>query len=58
MGLKVINSDNAFTKLLVKEKIALKFADHTPKESEKRDKIRTRSNSIAGMLLSMDLEGL
>lgn len=57
MGLKVINSDNAFTKLLGKEKMSLKFADHTPKEIEKRDKIRSRSKSIAGMQLSMALEG-
>ena len=32
MGLKVINSDNAFTRLLCKEQISLKFADHTRKE--------------------------
>jgi len=57
IGLKVINSDNAFTKLLGKEKMSLKFADHTPKEIEKRDKIRSRSKSIAGMQLSMALEG-
>ena len=57
MGLKVINSDNAFTRLLGKEKLSLKFADHTPKEIEKRDKIRDRSKQIAGMQLSMALQG-
>ena len=57
MGLKVINSDNAFTSLLNKEKMSLKFADHTPKEIEKRDKIRDRSKSIAGMQLAKALEG-
>ena len=57
MGLKVINSDNAFTRLLGKEKLSLKFADHTPKEIEKRDKIRDRSKQVAGMQLSMALQG-
>ena len=57
MGLEVINSDNAFTRLLGKEKLSLKFADHTPKEIEKRDKIRDRSKQIAGMQLSMALQG-
>ena len=57
MGLKVINSDNAFTRLLGKEKLSLKFADHTPKEIEKRDKIRDRSKQVAGMQLSIALQG-
>ena len=57
MGLKVINSDNAFTRLLGKEQMSLKFADHTPAEIEKRDKIRDRSKSIAGMQLAKALEG-
>ena len=56
MGLKVINSDNA-TRLLGKEKLSLKFADHTFKEIEKRDKIRDRSKSIAGMQLYIALQG-
>ena len=57
MGLKVINSDNAFTRLLGKERMSLKFADHTPKEIEKRDKIRDRSKQVAGMQLSLALQG-
>ena len=57
MGLKVINSDNAFTSMLNKEKMSLKFADHTPAEIEKRDKIRDRSKSIAGMQLAIALQG-
>ena len=57
MGLKVINSDNAFTRLLGKEQMSLKFADHTPAEIEKRDNIRSKSKAIAGMQLSMALEG-
>ena len=57
MGLKVINSDPVFTTLLGKEQISLKFADHTPKEIEKRDKIRERSKQVAGMQLSLALQG-
>ena len=57
MGLKVINSDNAFTSMLNKEKMSLKFADHTPKEIEKRDKIRDKSKAVAGMQLSIALQG-
>ena len=57
MGLKVINSDNAFTSMLNKEKMSLKFADHTPAEIEKRDNIRSKSKAIAGMQLSMALQG-
>ena len=57
MGLKVINSDNAFTRLLGKEQMSLKFADHTPAEIEKRDKIRDRSKQVAGMQLAKALEG-
>ena len=57
MGLKVINSDNAFTSLLNKEKMSLKFADHTPAEIEKRDNIRSKSKAVAGMQLAKALEG-
>ena len=57
MGLKVINSDNAFTRLLGKEQMSLKFADHTPAEIEKRDNIRSKSKAIAGMQLGKALEG-
>ena len=57
MGLKVINSDNAFTNMLNKEKMSLKFADHTPAEIEKRDKIRDKSKQVAGMQLAMALQG-
>ena len=37
--------------------MSLKFADHTPAEIEKRDNIRSKSKSIAGMQLAKALEG-
>ena len=57
MGLKVINSDNAFASKLKKEKMSLDFATHNEKEIIKRDKIRSQSKRVAGMQLSMALEG-
>jgi len=57
MGLKVINSDSAFESKLKKEKMTLDFATHDEKQIIKRDKIRSQSKRIAGMQLSMALEG-
>jgi len=57
MGLKVINSDSAFESKLKKEKMTLNFATHDEKQIIKRDKIRSQSKRIAGMQLSMALEG-
>jgi len=57
MGLKVINSDRAFENKLKKEKMTLDFATHDEKQIIKRDKIRSQSKRIAGMQLSMALEG-
>ena len=57
MGLKVINSDNAFASKLKKEKMTLDFAAHDEKEIIKRDKIRSQSKRIAGMQLGKALEG-
>ena len=57
MGLKVINSDRAFESKLKKEKMTLDFATHDEKQIIKRDKIRSQSKRIAGMQLSMALEG-
>ena len=57
MGLKVINSDNAFASKLKKEKMSLDFAAHNEKEIIKRDKIRSQSKRVAGMQLNMALEG-
>ena len=57
MGLKVINSDNAFVSKLKREKLTLDFAAHDEKEIIARDKIRSRSKQIAGMQLGTALEG-
>ena len=57
MGLKVINSDNVFTSALKKEHMSLDFAAMDKKEIEKRDKIRSRAKSVAGMQLKLALEG-
>ena len=57
MGLKVINSDNAFVSKLKREKLTLDFAAHDEKEIIARDKIRSRSKQVAGMQLGTALEG-
>ena len=57
MGMKVINSDNAFVSKLKREKMTLDFATHDEKEIQARDKIRSKSKRIAGMQLNMALEG-
>ena len=57
MGMKVINSDNAFVSKLKREKLTLDFATHNEKEIIARDKIRSKSKRIAGMQLNMALEG-
>jgi len=57
MGLKVINSDNAFVSKLKREKLTLDFATHNEKEIIARDKIRANSKRIAGMQLSKAIEG-
>ena len=57
MGLKVIDSDNAFVSKLKREKLTLDFATHNEKEIIARDKIRAKSKQVAGMQLSMALEG-
>ena len=57
MGLKVIDSDNAFVSKLKREKLTLNFAAHNEKEIIARDNIRSKSKQVAGMQLSMALEG-
>ena len=57
MGLKVINSDSSFSRMLSKEKMSLDFATHNEKEIERRDKIRSKSKRVAGMQLKSALEG-
>ena len=46
MGLKVINSDNAFARALEKEKMSLNFATQDAKEIARRDEIRAKAPEI------------
>ena len=57
MGLKVINSDNAFGRALEKEKMSLNMATQDAKEIARRDDIRARAKTLTGVQLRMALEG-
>ena len=57
MGLKVINSDNIFSRALEKEKMSLNMATQDAKEIARRDAIRTRAKARTGVQLKLALEG-
>jgi len=57
MGLKVINSDNAFGRALEKEKMSLNMATQDAKEIARRDEIRAKAKKLTGVQLRMALEG-
>jgi len=57
MGLKVINSDNAFAAALNKEKMSLNMATTDAKEIARRDEIRTKAKARTGVQLKLALEG-
>ena len=57
MGLKVINSDNAFARALEKEKMSLNMATQDAKEIARRDEIRAKAKKLTGVQLRMALEG-
>jgi len=57
MGLKVINSDNAFGRALEKEKMSLNMATQDAKEIARRDEIRTKAKARTGVQLKLALEG-
>ena len=57
MGLKVINSDNAFARALEKEKMSLNFATQDAKEIARRDEIRAKAKARTGTQLKLALEG-
>jgi len=57
MGLKVINSDNAFSRALEKEKMSLNFATQDAKEIARRDEIRAKAKARTGTQLKLALEG-
>ena len=57
MGLKVINSDNAFSRALEKEKMSLNMATQDAKEIARRDEIRAKAKARTGVQLKLALEG-
>ena len=57
MGLKVINSDNAFAAALNKEKMSLNMATQDAKEIARRDEIRAKAKARTGVQLKLALEG-
>ena len=57
MGLKVINSDNAFSRALEKEKMSLNMATTNTKEIARRDEIRAKAKARTGVQLKLALEG-
>ena len=57
MGLKVINSDNAFAAALNKEKMSLNMATTDAKEIARRDDIRSKAKARTGVQLKLALEG-
>ena len=57
IGLKVINSDNAFARALDKEKMSLSMATTNEKEIARRDDIRAKAKARTGVQLKLALEG-
>ena len=57
MGLKIINSDNAFASALNKEKMSLNMATQDAKEIARRDDIRSKAKARTGVQLKLALEG-
>ena len=57
MGLKIINSDNAFASALNKEKMSLNMATQDAKEIARRDEIRSKAKERTGVQLKLALEG-
>ena len=55
--LKIINSDNAFSRALEKEKMSLNMATTNEKEIARRDEIRAKAKARTGVQLKLALEG-
>ena len=53
MGLKIINSDNAFASALNKEKMSLNMATQDAKEIARRDDIRSKAKARTGVQLKL-----
>ena len=56
-GLKVINSDAAFERLLAKERMSLDFKGYSDSELKRRDEIRAKAKRITQLSLSHAIEG-
>ena len=50
LGMKVVNSDTAFEKLLKDADIDLDFRDMSPEQSLERDKIRKRAKEVTAKM--------
>ena len=56
-GMKVINSDSAFERLLAKERMSLDFKGYSDAELKRRDEIRAKAKRVTAASLSHALEG-
>ena len=56
-GLKVINSDAAFERLLAKERMSLDFKGYSEKELIRRDEIRAKAKRMTALSLGKAIEG-
>ena len=56
-GLKVINSDAAFERLLAKERMSLDFKGYSEKELIRRDEIRAKAKRMTALSLGSAIEG-
>ena len=57
LGMKVVNSDTAFEKLLKDADIDLDFRDMSPEQSLERDKIRKRAKEVTAKMQSNFVAG-
>ena len=56
-GMKVINSDEAFERLLKKERMSLDFKGYSEKELVRRDEIRAKAKRMTALSLGAAIEG-
>ncbi|SVA67782.1 uncharacterized protein METZ01_LOCUS120636, partial [marine metagenome] len=56
-GMKVINSDSAFERLLAKERMSLDFKGYSEKELIRRDEIRAKAKRMTALSLGAAIEG-
>ena len=56
-GLKVINSDEAFERMLKKERMSLDFKGYSEKELIRRDEIRAKAKRMTAASLAKAIEG-